>query len=121
MPAGTAPIVRVAEGTMPVQQLASPRPWLRFTIASVAVLIVATFIAYVLYARAARREAYEAQYPVIASAHDAGVLQCQAGRWSAGESRLLHTLAAFRAPALESMVGAGECPFAGTGVSFRAG
>lgn len=122
MPAGTAPIVRVAEGTMPVEQIAiaPSRPWLRFTIASVAVLAVATVIAYGLYARAARREAFEAQYPVTASARDAAVLESEATRWSAGESRLLSSLAAFRAPALDSLVGAGECPFSGTGMSFAA-
>ena len=120
MPAGTAPIVRVAEGTMPVRQLAPSRPWLRFTIASVAVLSVATVIAYGLYARAARREGFEARYPVIASARDAAVLESQAARWSAGESRLLSSLSAFRAPALDSLVGAGECPFPGTGVSVAA-
>jgi hypothetical protein len=120
MPAGTAPIVRVAEGTMPVRQLAPSRPWLRFTIASVAVLSVATLVAYVLYARAARREAFEAQYPVIASAQDADVLERQAARWAAGEPHLLQTLAAFRAPPLDSLVGAGECPFSGTGLSVAA-
>ena len=65
-------------------------------------------IAYGLYARAARREAFEAQYPVIASAQDAAVLESEAARWSVGESRLLVTLAAFRTPSLDSLVGAGE-------------
>ncbi len=120
LPAGTTPIVRVAEGTRPVQQLASPRPWLRFTVASVVVLSVATLIAYVLYARAARREAFETAYPVVASAQDADALERQSARWSAGEPHLLQTLAAFRAPALDSLIGAGACPFAGTGLAFAA-
>lgn len=120
MPIGTQPIVRVAEGTMPVQQLAPARPWLRFTIASVAVLAVATIVAYVMYARAARREAFEARYPVVAAAQDAGVIERRAARWSAGEARLVAKLAAFRAPALASLVGAGACPFAGTGLAFAA-
>ena len=118
MPAGTAPILRMAEGTMPVQQLATSRLWLRFAVGSVAVLGVATLVAYVLYTRAARREAFEAKYPVVASAQDADRIERQAARWSAGEPRLLRTLAAFRAPALSSLAGAGECPFSGPGLSF---
>jgi hypothetical protein len=120
MPVGTAPIVRVAEGTMPVRQLAPSRRWLRFTIASVAALTVATLVAYVMYARAARREAFEAHYPVIASGEHTDMLERQVARWSAGEARLLQSLAAFRTPALDSLVGAGECPFTGTGIGFAA-
>jgi len=116
MPVGTAQHAVVAEGTVPVR-LPSARPWLRFTIASVIVLSIATIAAYVLYVRAARQEAFEAQYPVVASAPDADVIARQAARWSAGEPRLLRSLAAFTAPSLESLVGAGGCPFTGPGVT----
>ncbi len=119
MPAGTAPIVRVAEGTRPVQQLVAARRWLRFTVASVLVLSVSTIVAYMMYARAARREELAAHYPVLASARDADVIERQAARWSAGTPRLLRALAAAPAPALDSLVGAGACPFTGTGLAFQ--
>lgn len=121
MPVGTAPILPIAaEGTAAVRPMSSTRLWLRFTIASCAVLTLAAIAAYALYVRAARREAFEAAYPVSASATDAALIDRHATRWAAGQPRLLRSLAGFTAPPLSALVGAGACGFTGNGLSFTA-
>ena len=127
VPAGTplaTPIVRprLAEGTIPIAQIAAPR--LRGWIAGVTVLAVALAVAYALYVRAARREAIEAAYPVVATGAEATTLERELARWSTGERRLAGALAQFQPPALDSLVGAGACTLAADGTTstrFAAG
>ena len=51
-------------------------------------------------------------YPIVATAADDVVLARETERWWVGRERLLATLAAFDAPAIESMTGVGACPVA---------
>ncbi len=117
VPVGTplaTPIVR-----MPEPAAAKPRS-VRPLVVGTAVLSVALVGAYVMYDRAARREALEAQLPIVAEGSDTQTIDREAARWSAGKPKLLRALARFDAPALDSLVGAGACELAGAGIRFTA-
>lgn len=118
VPVGTplaTPIVRMPEPAVPTAR--SVRPLL----VGIGVVSVALVVAYVMYARAAKREAAEAQFPIVVDGRDAQTIEREVARWSHGKSKLLRALAAFDAPALDSLVGAGACELAGAGIRFTAG
>jgi hypothetical protein len=107
----------LAEGTAPIAQIAAPQ--LRGWIAGVSVVAVALAAAYALYVRAAKREALEAAYPIVATSSEAATLEREVGRWSTGERRLAGTLAQFQPPALDSLIGAGACMLGADGAPPR--
>jgi hypothetical protein len=118
VPVGTplaTPIVRLPEPVAPSTR--SVRPLL----VGIAVVSVALVVAYAMYARAAKREALEAQFPVVVEGSEAQTIERETVRWTHGKSRLLRALAAFDAPALDSLVGSGACELAGSGLRFTAG
>lgn len=105
-----APIPVLAEGTAPVAIAYRParrRTW-PSVVAGVAIAATAT-VAYAVYGtREARRER-EAQYPIAATTDEKAQLAAGAERWSRGRAQLLATLAAFDAPALDTLKGVGAC------------
>ena len=119
--APTRPAV-LADGTRPVpQRRAIKSTRLRIAMIATCVLAIAATIAAFQYTRATEREALEANLPIIAGPATADVFDREVPRWTAGRPKLLRALAAFDAPALDSLVGAGACRFTGAGATFSAG
>lgn len=124
-PAGTplaTPIVPlVATGTAAIPRHPAPRRGLRLLAIGIALAVIALGVTAVLYMRASRREALEAQFPVVSDGSVAATLDRETARWATGKPRLIRALARFAAPPLDSLVGAGACELAGEGLSFTAG
>ncbi|MBA3461487.1 MAG: hypothetical protein H0T46_16115 [Deltaproteobacteria bacterium] len=94
---------------------------MRIAMLATCVLAVGATIAVFQYTRATEREALEAKLPIVAGPATADVFDREVPRWTAGRPKLLRALAAFQAPALDSLVGAGACRFSGIGATFTAG
>lgn len=105
---GTAPVIAHVEATASNSPRRRLWPWAAGT---AVVALVGTFGYQHVSARAERAQ-HEARYPIVATAADNVVLERETERWRAGRERLLANLAAFDAPAIESMTGIGACPLA---------
>jgi hypothetical protein len=110
----------LADGTRPVPTRRSITTRMRFAMIATSVLAVAATIAAFQYTRASEREALETNLPIVAGPATADVFDREVPRWTAGRPKLLRALAAFTAPALDSLVGAGDCRFTGAGATFTA-
>lgn len=107
----------LAEGTapvpVPVDTTRLPRRSRRLAwVAGAAVVAMVGTLGYAQLSTDGHRAQLEADYPIVATAAEHVVLEREAERWTAGRERLLASLAAFEAPAVDAMAGVGACPLA---------
>jgi hypothetical protein len=106
----TCQVMTTAPASLPIETRVKKRMWPWFV--GLGVLAAAIAVYFWIAARAERRERYEAQFPVVASAGDRNVLKAHAPAWKKGRAKLLASLAALDPKTVRANPAATGCALA---------